>query len=103
VIDHVKGGGTKERREKKFHNSQAFYNYLDKHKKSPKYQILCNNCNAAKAFYGGCPHANMPAPIPVTVTYTGKIEMQPLPSIFMAAQPTRSQNTAHGHATPGVT
>jgi hypothetical protein len=87
VIDHVKGGGTKERREKKFHNVQAFYSFLDKHKKSPKYQILCNNCNAAKAFYGGCPHANMPTPIPVMVTYSGKIEMQPRPSIFMAVQP----------------
>ena len=87
MIDHVKGGGTKERREKKFHNVQAFYSFLDTHKKSPKYQILCNNCNAAKAFYGGCPHAKMPAPIPVVVTYTGKIEMQPAPSIFMSAQP----------------
>jgi hypothetical protein len=28
VIDHVKGGGAKERRKKKFHNTQAFYNFL---------------------------------------------------------------------------
>jgi hypothetical protein len=86
AIDHVRGGGCRERREKKFANSQAFYNYLDKHPKSAKYQILCHNCNSAKAFYGGCPHAKMAAPIPVTVTYTGKIEMQPAPHIFMSAQ-----------------
>jgi hypothetical protein len=56
AIDHVRGGGCKERREKHFPNSQAFYNYLDKQDKSDKYQILCHNCNSAKSFYGGCPH-----------------------------------------------
>src|SRR5277367_6511194 len=30
AVDHVEGGGCKERREKKFANSQMFYNYLDK-------------------------------------------------------------------------
>jgi hypothetical protein len=52
AIDHVNGGGCKELREKKFVNSQTFYNYLDKHRKLAKYQILCHNCNSADATGG---------------------------------------------------
>lgn len=66
AIDHVNGGGCRERRKKRFYNSQAFYNYLDKHQKLAKYQILCHNCNSAKSFYGGCPHITgtmSPAPL----------------------------------------
>lgn len=55
AIDHIEGGGCKERREKKFANSQTFYSYLDKNYEPDKYQVLCHNCNSAKSFYGGCP------------------------------------------------
>lgn len=66
AIDHVNGGGCKARR-KKSYNAQAFYNYLDRHKRSSKYQILCHNCNSAKAYYGGCPHLRAQSPIPLVV------------------------------------
>lgn len=56
AIDHIHGGGCRERREKNFPNSQAFYAYLSKNYEPEKYQVLCHNCNSAKAFYGGCPH-----------------------------------------------
>jgi hypothetical protein len=52
-----------------------------------KYQILCHNCNSARSFYGGCPHLTMQAPIPVVVSYAGRIETQPQPFMVMAAQP----------------
>lgn len=85
MIDHVNGGGCKERK-KRFHNTQGFYNYLDKHRRLAKYQLLCNNCNAAKAFYGGCPHASPQGPIPLVVIngklYLAKI-YESLPQPFM--------------------
>jgi hypothetical protein len=88
VIDHVKGGGCKERREKKFVNSQVFYNYLDRHRKLAKYRILCNNCNAAKAYYGGCPHTRDQSPVPLVVV-NGTLHLakiyETLPQPYIAA------------------
>jgi hypothetical protein len=90
AIDHVDGGGCKERREKKFVNSQTFYNYLDKHRKLAKYQILCHNRNSANEFYGGCPHTRAQSPVPLVVIdgqlHVSKIyENLPQPHITLAA------------------
>lgn len=53
VIDHVKGGGSQEKRS---YPSRNVYFFLDgKSVNKEKYQILCQNCNQAKASYGQCP------------------------------------------------
>ena len=54
-IDHVNGGGNKER---KLVN-RAGYGFLLHLKQQgwpDGYQTLCHNCNLAKGFYGACPH-----------------------------------------------
>lgn len=55
AIDHIKGGGTKERKEK-WPNSQSFYRWIKENYVPDVYQILCHNCNSANGYYGYCPH-----------------------------------------------
>jgi len=60
VLDHVLGGGTKHRRELKTRGNYGIL--LDiKRQGFPKdtFQILCANCNAAKTYYGECPHTKI--------------------------------------------
>ncbi len=52
-IDHVKGGGRKERREK---GVQSFYLSIVKRNFPSDYRILCHNCNQSLGFYKYCPH-----------------------------------------------
>lgn len=56
AIDHINGGGGKERRETKSKGGQKTYRLLRKNKYPTGYQVLCHNCNMAKGFYGKCPH-----------------------------------------------
>ena len=55
AIDHVNGGGLAHRR-----SLGGSYKSLANHVKKlgfPKdFRILCHNCNAARGFYGYCPH-----------------------------------------------
>lgn len=51
-IDHINGGGNKERNEK----SRWVFQYLKKMDYPKGYQVLCFNCNLSKGFYGNCPH-----------------------------------------------
>ena len=60
-IDHIKGGGRRER--KKFIDSSKYYEYLlTRPDLKKKYQLLCANCNAGRYYNGGahengvCPH-----------------------------------------------
>ena len=53
VLDHINGGGGKERR---LLGSRQVYLYVIKNKFPDRYRILCHNCNAALKFYGYCPH-----------------------------------------------
>jgi hypothetical protein len=53
-LDHVDGGGAKHRRE--VGQGYKFLNWLQKMNYPDSIQILCANCNAAKGFYGMCPH-----------------------------------------------
>lgn len=53
AIDHVHGGGQKER---KILSTQQIVNKVIKLNFPPEYQLLCHNCNSAKGFYGYCPH-----------------------------------------------
>ena len=56
-LDHIDGGGTKERKE--FRNVE--YLMLDLKKRGwpkEKYRLLCANCNFGRWMNGGtCPHA----------------------------------------------
>lgn len=53
-IDHIKGGGTKHRKEIGW--GENFTSWLVKNNYPEGYQVLCHNCNQAKTWYGGCPH-----------------------------------------------
>ena len=56
TIDHVEGGGRKQRKEKKLHGTQ-FYHWL-RARGFPKegYRLLCYNCNCSRGHLGYCPH-----------------------------------------------
>lgn len=49
TIDHINGGGNKERSSGKI--GQVFYRYLNQIDYSTDYQILCYNCNSVKEYY----------------------------------------------------
>jgi hypothetical protein len=49
-LDHVRGGGSKERKEKRWSNASV---YSDALKNPEKYQLLCANCNAIKRYENG--------------------------------------------------
>jgi hypothetical protein len=54
VMDHINSGGSKE---KKSYPSRNVYLFLKgKEPDRNKFQVLCQNCNQAKAFLGQCSH-----------------------------------------------
>lgn len=55
-LDHINGGGNKERLALKGYTGPNFYYLLKNYNWPSGYQILCYNCNNAKGFYGVCPH-----------------------------------------------
>ena len=55
VIDHINGGGRKHRKQIGS-GGYALIHWLDKNNYPEGFQVLCHNCNAAKAHYGSCPH-----------------------------------------------
>jgi hypothetical protein len=56
TIDHINGGGNKQRKTFGNHPSRAFYVWLKKNNYPNGFQVLCMNCNWAKGQYGICPH-----------------------------------------------
>lgn len=54
AIDHIYGC-TKELR-KEQGGGNTFYRWLKRNGFPSGYQVLCHNCNMAKAFHGYCPH-----------------------------------------------
>jgi predicted restriction endonuclease len=53
AIDHVNGGGRKERKTKSIHQIMVDIvrrNFPD------DYRVLCHNCNQSLGWYGYCPH-----------------------------------------------
>jgi len=52
AIDHINNDGHKKRKEM----TTNIYDWIKKNKFPKDLQILCHNCNMAKAFYGSCPH-----------------------------------------------
>jgi hypothetical protein len=59
ALDHIEGGGGKHRKETG--RGFAFFYWLRRNGFPPLFQLLCHNCNMAKAFYGVCPHQNSSA------------------------------------------
>jgi len=55
AVDHVKGRKHLPENEKNL-KSKTLLPFLIKNNFPEDYQILCHNCNNAKAFYGKCPH-----------------------------------------------
>lgn len=53
VLDHINGGGTAHRRTV---GGQGIWFWLRARGYPSGYQVLCWNCNAAKAYQGICPH-----------------------------------------------
>lgn len=60
ALDHIGGGGTKERRGLKVSTSSGMYRHV-RNLGYPKdrYRLLCHNCNCAIGWYGSCPHARL--------------------------------------------
>jgi hypothetical protein len=59
TLDHINGGGTKHRNSG-FQGTKLYWHL--KHAKYPSgYQVLCANCNMAKARSLGCPHRHKEA------------------------------------------
>jgi hypothetical protein len=56
VIDHIDGGGKKQRREQGLSGSYALYRWLRRNNYPPGYRVLCHNCNFSLGIYGYCPH-----------------------------------------------
>jgi len=54
AIDHINGGGNKHRKE--VGGGSLMVKWIIKNNFPPLFQILCHNCNNAKAYYGYCPH-----------------------------------------------
>jgi hypothetical protein len=59
ALDHIGGGGLKERRSLGLRSSTQLYRYLENEGFPPGYRVLCHNCNLAMGFYGYCPHTDM--------------------------------------------
>lgn len=58
AIDHVNGGGHKERKEKRLAATNLL-RHLIKSDFPPEYRLLCHNCNMARGIYGFCPHEEL--------------------------------------------
>lgn len=57
-IDHINGGGNAHRKKVMGFNAAGwpFYRWLRKNNYPEGFQVLCWNCNMAKAHFGICPH-----------------------------------------------
>lgn len=56
TIDHINGNGSKHRKSIGCRSGATFYRWLIKEGMPEGYQILCFNCNIARAWYGIYPH-----------------------------------------------
>lgn len=56
TINHIKGGGHKQRKILNIRSGWVFYQWLRKNNYPKNYRVLCYNCNCAIGFFGYCPH-----------------------------------------------
>ena len=55
-IDHINGGGNKERTASGLTGGTCFYRHIIKQGFPDCYRLLCHNCNFSRGAYGYCPH-----------------------------------------------
>lgn len=58
AIDHIDGGGAKQKRELGGCGSRL-YRWLRQNHYPEGYRVLCHNCNASRGLYGYCPHTHL--------------------------------------------
>lgn len=58
-IDHINNDGYKNRVKGKRYAGTGLYSWIKSRKYPDGFQVLCHNCNCAKAFYGDCPHKSI--------------------------------------------
>jgi len=56
TIDHINGNGSQHRKSTKCGTGSTFYRWLIRQGMPDGYQVLCYNCNNARARHGTCPH-----------------------------------------------
>ena len=56
ALDHVNNDGNVHRKTKSSWGGLTTTQWAKKNNYPPSLQILCHNCNQAKAKFGGCPH-----------------------------------------------
>lgn len=61
VIDHINNDGKGHRAMFNNHGDSIYKDILESPIDHAKYQVLCHNCNMAKACFGECPHKGRPA------------------------------------------
>jgi hypothetical protein len=59
-IDHVEGGGNKQRHRLQLVGGHVFYSWLKDNGYPSGYRVLCMNCNFALGLRGYCPHGILP-------------------------------------------
>lgn len=56
TIDHVNNDGAEHRRTNNVSGAMGMYLWLKRNGYPKDFQVLCMNCNCAKAWFGVCPH-----------------------------------------------
>jgi hypothetical protein len=56
TLDHMENNGAEHRRQVGSGNNRGVMMWARRNGYPPGLQVLCQNCNSAKAFYGECPH-----------------------------------------------
>ncbi len=56
TIDHINGGGSKHLLDIGIKGGKPFYLWIIRNNFPIEFQVLCYNCNCARAFYTTCPH-----------------------------------------------
>lgn len=64
-LDHIDGGGNAHRRDVVKAPGSGIYFWAKRNGYPPILQVLCHNCNMAKAHVGYCPHQGIPDPKPI--------------------------------------
>jgi hypothetical protein len=62
ALDHIDGGGGEHRKLLRA-ASLNIWEYLRRESYPPGFRVLCHNCNAARGYYGSCPHEDEAAQV----------------------------------------
>ncbi len=56
TVDHINGNGSEHRKSSKCGTGSTFYRWLIREGMPEGFQVLCYNCNSARAWHKKCPH-----------------------------------------------